>query len=352
MLLEKQACEYLDRLISVEIRPSGLLNDITKPLYDAARSVQGGDPLTLIAAQRLRQALLKPGSSVLLSTGIGGPAALPFGETDGPPGLAVLARALLLLFDTRPLVAVEDRYMAATTGVLEAVGLTCAFENDPAADSADVLLFELSFEMEVAARQTQYLLDQFKPQAIVAVERPGPNREGVIHNALGKDWTSPQSHFYLIIEEAQRRGILTLSMGEVGNEIGFGMIESAVRRTVPYADTCQCPCGGGSVSSTGVDVLVVAGGCNWACYGIEAALALLMRRGDIIHDSDLERPLVEACLRGGAVDGVTGRKELLVEGCSIDMSRSLAVLLRGAALNWLQGVGESWLQQDKVGESS
>ena len=346
MMLDKQACDYLDRLISVEIRPSGLLNDITRTLYESARARQGGEPLTLLAARHLKQALAQPKPTVLLSTGIGGPPALPYGETDGPPGLAILARAFHLMFDARIVVALEQRYMASTAGALEVVGLTQAREDEPGFESADVLISELSLDRDDVVAQARTLMNRYEPQALVAVERPGPNREGVIHTALGKDWNSPQSQFFLVVEEARRRGVLTVSMGEVGNEIGFGLIEDEVRRTVPFADVCQCPCGGGSVTNTKVDVLVVAGGCNWACYGIEAAMALLLRRGDLIHDPDLELPLIEACLRGGAVDGVTGRSEPLVEGCSIDMSRSLAVLLRGATLNWLQGVGKSWLTDE------
>ena len=129
----------------------------------------------------------------------------------------------------------------------------------------------------------------------------------------------------------------------------YSMMEYAFfqGRIVPFAERCQCACGGGAVTSTVVDVLVVAGGCNWACYGIEAAIAVVTGRPELMHDPDSERDMVEACRRAGAVDGPTGRAELLVEGCSLDMSRSVAVLLRGMVTNWLGGAAGSWLLERK-----
>ncbi len=344
--LQIQACNYIDRLITVEMRPSGLLNDITVPLYQAARARQGDKPLTLLAAERLNDSLSIPGSTVILSTGIGGPPFLPFGETDGPPGLAVLARTLQLAFDAKILVVVEDRYRKATIGALEAAGLTVAYTPKGISQPGLVHLIDFSFDVAQATEQSRALFNEYAPKAVIAIERPGPNRLGVIHNAVGHHWVTPQSNFHLVIAEARRRDVLTISMGEVGNEIGFGVIESEVRRVVPYADQCQCPCGGGAVSSTEVDVLVVAGGCNWACYGIEAALAIVTGKHEIMHDPDIEYDLVEACYQAGAVDGPTGRLELLVEGCSLDMSRSIAVLLRGMVLNWMGGTSDSWLLGD------
>ena len=79
--------EYVDRLCTVEMRPQGMPRGKIHRLYDAARRRQGGRPLTLLAAERLR-GVVKAGDSVILATGAGGPPWMPAGETDGPVGVA------------------------------------------------------------------------------------------------------------------------------------------------------------------------------------------------------------------------------------------------------------------------
>jgi len=57
-----------------------------------------GGPVLQVASTRL-DAVLKPGVPVVLATGAGGPPWLLSGETDGPLGLAGLARALSLAME-------------------------------------------------------------------------------------------------------------------------------------------------------------------------------------------------------------------------------------------------------------
>jgi hypothetical protein len=100
-----------------------------------------------------------------------------------------------------------------------------------------------------------------------------------------------------LIAEARRRGIRALGIGDMGNEMGFGLIEDTVRKTVARADVCQCPCGQGMASAVTTDVLVPASISNWGAYGIEAGLAMLRGRPDVFHDAATERAMLSAAPR-------------------------------------------------------
>src|SRR3990172_6436377 len=96
-------------------------------LYQASRRL-AGEPLCAAWARRL-EAALHPGAAVLLLTGAGAPPSLPWGETDGPLGAAVLARGVVLAFGARPLVVAEARFRGPVVAALDALA-------DGAPDSA------------------------------------------------------------------------------------------------------------------------------------------------------------------------------------------------------------------------
>jgi hypothetical protein len=67
------------------------------------------------------------------------------------------------------------------------------------------------------------------------------------------------------------------------------------------------------------DVLVVAGTSNWGAYGIEACLAAIAGKPDLIHSARVEQFMLEECVRTGGVDGSTGRQILQVDGTSMEV---------------------------------
>ena len=110
--MDATTCEYIDRLITIEMRfGEGLPRGVTHQMYDAAREAQGGMPLSLLAAQGLINAL-GSGDHVLVVTGAGMAPWLPKGETDGPPGAAAIARALDIGLGAKPIMIAEERNMA------------------------------------------------------------------------------------------------------------------------------------------------------------------------------------------------------------------------------------------------
>src|SRR5262249_22583959 len=93
------------------------------------------------------------------------------------------------------------------------------------------------------------------------------------------------------------------------------------------ADVCQCPCGQGMASFVATDVLVPASVSNWGAYGIEAGLAILRGRRDLFHDASTERAMLQACAAAGAVDGLTSRQILAVDGTSAETQVAVVTLL-------------------------
>ena len=69
--MPKIVADSIDQLISIEMRhASGLPRGVARPLYEAAREVQGDEPLVYLAAERLLQELAT-GEVVLFVTGSG-----------------------------------------------------------------------------------------------------------------------------------------------------------------------------------------------------------------------------------------------------------------------------------------
>jgi len=285
----------------------------------------------LKAARALRGA-----RRVLIVTGFTVEPDMP--ETDGPPGAAVLGRALRRL-------GARVTYVTDATNVplVEAVLKTL---DEP----SDVLVYP--GEPDAARR----LLASEQPTHLVAIERPGRNRAGDYLNMRGDsvaEWNAPIDELFLCSggrEPGSGRGWpekgatrlrtraqptdrtmtrlggvarpVTVGIGDGGNEIGMGSVRARIGRL----DALRARI----VTVVPVDHLVVAGVSNWGGYGIVAALARLTG-SDLLHTPDIERRLITACVAVGACDGVTRRREPTVDGLAADTHAAVVDLLRLAA---------------------
>jgi D-glutamate cyclase len=317
--------ESIDRLMALECRTvnAGML----APLYAAARERAGG-PLCQAAARRLVETVV-PRDAIVLTTGAGGPPWLFKGETDGPLGLAALARALALGCGAWPLIITETRSEAPVAAALAAAGVSLLPEEIARARPTSATAIAFPTDPAEAERTAETLLDRYTPAALIAVEKTAPNRANVIHSVSGQPWT-PKVEFARVeylIGACQRRRIPTIGIGDHGNEMGFGLIEDTVRRTVPYADVCQCPCRQGMAAAVATEILIPASLSNWGSYGIEAGLAILKRDPRLLHDADTERAMLRACVMAGAVDGVTARQILAVDGTGLETQVAVVTLL-------------------------
>jgi len=72
---------------------------------------------------------------------------------------------------------------------------------------------------------------------------------------------------------------------------------------------------------------VVAGVSNWGAYGIVTELGRLTRRA-LLHSGDEERRMIEACVKAGAVDGITRKHEATVDALPVEAHVGMVELLR------------------------
>jgi len=162
---------------------------------------------------------------------------------------------------------------------------------------------------------------------------------GVWHSAAGQRYSpDTQPHVYLIVEEARKRGIFTVGIGDGGNEIGFGLINKEAteiyRQT--FGVTCLCGCGGGQATATATDVLVSASISNWGAYGISAMLAYMKGNPLILQDPDTERRMLEAAVGAGAVAAGSLATIPWVDYTSPEAQQAVVTLLREIVVNALR----------------
>ena len=252
---------------------------------------------------------------------------LPAGEVDGLLGAASLARALDHAFGVKSVIVAEERIRASH----KRLALRCRDQHgrrDPDQRQASHRHLRAGANSRRWQQgQVQGLLDKYGPKAMVAIERLGPNRKKLIHGATGLSYDPVHAKTQHLFEMAHDRKIKTIGIGDMGNEIGFGLILEDVLKIAPFGAKCQCPCGMGMATTVATDVLISAAISNWGAYGISAALAALLKRPDILQDPLTQARMLEACVMAGAVDGLHASQILSDDGVPEPSHQSLVQLL-------------------------
>ncbi len=337
--MPKIVTEYIDMICNIQMLPGkgSLPRGCTKQFYEAARKVQK-EPLTLLAAEALIDRV-KPDDAVIIATGARCEPILPYGETDGPVGAAALARALDIALGAKTIITIEESNAAPTIACTRASGVYLRDAEDFDKVPGACIIDYYPLGVEAGKKKAIELIETYNPAAIIFIEKHGPNAKGEIHSVTGRAIDKENmGNAYFLASEAEKRGILTIGTGDGGNEIGNGLIYDAVREITPYGKVCQCPCGDGIATVAKTDIFVAASISNWGAYGISAALALLKEDVDIIHDTDTERRMVEACAHYGSVDGISMKPEPRVDGISLQGGQAIVTLLREAVTNGLKSV--------------
>jgi D-glutamate cyclase len=318
--------EYIDRLVTVEMRNPGMPHGKIHLLYEAARAEGGGRPLTLRAAEGLREYVHRD-DTVIIVTGAGTAPLLPKGENDGPVGAAVLARAVYWGLGATPVYVCEQHHVDPVIASSEAAGVTVRDYDLAKEKHLGGAIMAAPTTDDAIPGWADVLLDRLRPSAIISIERLGPNVEGIIHGATGLAGWSPQVDLAPLFKAAADRNIFSIGIGDAGNEIGFGRIADAVREIQPYGRRCQCPCEQGMATVVPADVLVVAAVSNWGAYGIEAALSLLLGRVDLPHTPEVARHMIMRCLEAGGLEAMHCTQRFFVDGIAGESSVSLVQLL-------------------------
>ncbi len=243
---------------------------------------------------------LARGKRVVLTTGFAvGPG---LAETDGPPGAAVLGRALRLL--GKPVsYLVDDVAAPLMEAALKALG-----------EPVEIVVLPRDGAAELPAGDE-------RPSHLVAIERPGRAGDGEYRNARGESvgaWNGRLDSLFL----KPPRGVTTIGIGDGGNEIGMGNVRPHLLRQGRLARKIA--------SVVRVDYLVVAGVSNWGAYGVAAYLSILARQL-LLHTAEEERRIVTACVEAGAVDGITRRRVPTVDGLPLSTHAAIVELLRTLA---------------------
>jgi hypothetical protein len=235
------------------------------------------------------------------------------GETDGPPGAKALGEALRAL-GKRIYYVTDEPHLA----FFEAMGA-------PA-------------EIYVPS-----LRERLHPDHLVAIERPGRAEDGRYYSMSAQDvteHTAPIDDWFLaasrnnpgnspgaeIAEEIAEdfageivEGIVSVAIGDGGNEIGMGNVAARVRRDVPHGETIA--------SIVPADHLIVAGVSNFGAYALAGALSLLAGR-DLLPTRRQAGEDILACVAAGACCGHTFRNEPLVDGLPLEASLEMLDRLR------------------------
>ncbi|PSS59397.1 hypothetical protein C6558_38635, partial [Ensifer sp. NM-2] len=169
--------EYVDRLITVEMRNRAMNHNIIAPIYNEARREGGGRPITARAAEALVEKV-SAGDVVIIVTGAGYAPEVPNGESDGPPGAAALARALFWGLNAVPVYVTEVCHAPPVVASSNAAGIMIReyeLAKNRRMGAAILTAPEVQSEIDDWAGK---LLDDLKPKAIITIERLGPNENG------------------------------------------------------------------------------------------------------------------------------------------------------------------------------
>jgi len=319
--------EFVDQLVTLEMRNRAMNIGVMGKLYRAALAEAGGRSLTALAAEGIAKRVGK-GDVVFLVSGAGYPPLMPHGESDGPPGVAALARILYYGLGAIPIFVCEQIHAAPIQASSEASGVMIrSYEEAKGRRLGGVLLAAPNRQEEVEKWALE-IFSLYRPKAIVCSERLGPNEKGIVHGAtgMGKELgkiidLSP------LIRVAENEGVFSVGIGDNGNEFGFGRIYETVREVMPYGRKCQCSCGGGMATVIKTDVLIPASVSNWGCYGIEAVLAFLLKNRDLMHTPEEEKRVLFACLDAGGLEARYCSKRFIVDGMPGDTSMAVVQLL-------------------------
>ena len=182
------------------------------------------------------------------------------------------------------------------------------------------------------------MLEQFRPAAIIASEKLAPNAKGEIHSIRGTNMTAEHAKIHHLFALASSTGIPTLGIADGGNEVGCGLIYEDTRTIMEFGASCQCPCGDGMATTVRTDVLMLASVSNFGAYGICAMLGYLLGNPELVHDPDTHYRMLEANVREGGSDGMTGRPLMKEDGISVEVCQGLVRQLRELVATGLQSV--------------
>lgn len=325
----------IDSLISRDFTARGISHE----LYDAALK-KTGESLTMTAGQLLKDKV-KKGDPVLIFTGWPSRSWLMQGltETDGPVGAAILARVVEQGLGAVPILVMENSLIPFGETALRSAGLIVhnletALKSKPGPPSASVgAVIDFPTDWQEGERAVDKIIETINPKAMIAVELPGANAEGSYHNVTAREVPSNLViKADLLFKAAQNRDILTIGIGDGGNELGMGNIKEKIVQLLDEGEKVA--------PATEVDVLIASNISNWGACGLAAAILALVDKPEVLQEIDIVR-ITDRLADCGAIDGLTSYVDPKNDGTRHDVNIGLMNILSLALemhLNgWIKG---------------
>ena len=218
-------------------------------------------------------------------------------ETDGPPGAFAIGDAIRAL--GHPVAYAADAPVA---------GMMASWLSQRG-DPSPVIDFPVTDDAAGNYQAARNAVAEHEPSLVVSIERCAPDAHGVYRNMRGVDISDKTARIDRLFE----LGIPSIGIGDGGNEIGMGNLLDVVESVEPLPDY---------PAITTCNHLIAASTSNWGGYGLVAALSVEVGR-NLLPDIDTDTACIRYLVDSGAVTGVTGAHDYLVDEFTLEQNAAV-----------------------------
>lgn len=221
------------------------------------------------------------------------------GETDGPPGALALAQAL-------------EKMGKKVTLVTDSINEVLLLKGKD--------YWQLSAEVELISNDniqlvSRKIIENSDTTHLIAIERPSRAMDKECYSMSGEVITDYVADTDYLFQQAKDKNIITIGIGDGGNEVGMGLIKDYIHKNVPMGEKI--------CASTMVDYLLIGGVSNWVAYGLCGALSIESNKM-LLHQNEHEEAILRILVASGAVDGIEKKRVMKVDG--IDLQGNIDIL--------------------------
>ncbi|KAJ3445986.1 d-glutamate cyclase [Anaeramoeba flamelloides] len=228
------------------------------------------------------------------------------GETDGPHGTIFLAKAIHLLRPSLPIHILTDGSSSES--------LKRGLRHSNLSDVVKLHVPENEEQFSELENTLAGGIDR-----LVSIERCGHNKNGEYRSMSSKNITQNTLPFDRLFGEwSKNNNVMTMAIGDGGNEIGMGKFYDIIVTDINFGEVIAC--------TVETDLVMCVGVSNWGGYAIAAAMMIdeqiqnntrLMENIDWFR-SENQSVILDEIIKGGCVDGISGKIERKVDGLDFD----------------------------------
>ena len=183
-------------------------------------------------------------------------------------------------------------------------------------------------ELSSKAATYEQLLYRYDPVCLISIERCGRNLDQEYANMRGISITAQTACIDTMFDLARSRSILTIGIGDGGNEIGMGNVKDIISEKLDL-NPCTVP----------VDDLIIATVSNWGAYGLTAYLSILANVY-ILPAYQVIASYLNRIVALGCVDGVLKKPQPTVDGFSAAIEEEILDALNRCVADVLRSQSE------------